>query len=89
VGLYNSNNKKYIANTAQVICSWNAKDENKWSVDPKCALNPVMFRTTEWEDLDKDSVWFIFELVVYVAQNSSTMEYTCGWGHCPIANADR
>lgn len=48
-----------------------------------------MFRTTDFEDLDKDNVQFVFELVVYVNKNSETIEYTCGWGHCSISNADK
>jgi hypothetical protein len=68
VGLYDSYAKKYLANTAQVICSWTPDSEDVWKVKPG-ALNPIMFRTTDWEDLDKEQTWFLFELVVYVNQN--------------------
>jgi hypothetical protein len=48
-----------------------------------------MFRTSDWDDLDRENTHLLFELVVYVNQAEKAEEYTCGWGHTPISNADK
>jgi hypothetical protein len=48
-----------------------------------------MFRTTEYDNLDKDNCWFIFELVTYLNKGGKTEEYACGWGHAPISFGER
>lgn len=38
--------------------------------------------------LDKNLTELVFELVIYVGDRNKTVEWTCGWGHIPILNAD-
>jgi hypothetical protein len=53
----------------------------------KNPLNPVIFRTTEADDLDKKEVCFIFEHVLCVKKGSKTQEYCCGWAILPLDSA--
>jgi hypothetical protein len=49
-----------------VEANWQASSEDKWTF-PKLAtsLNPILFRSTKKDDLDLNSISFIFEFVIY------------------------
>jgi hypothetical protein len=67
VGLFDSAAKTYIHNTAQVFADWDQGKEDVWSF-PSGGIGPIMFRT-HGDTLDKATVWFIFELVLYYRSN--------------------
>jgi len=70
-----------IFNSVQVVAEWTAKQEDIWTINNtvSSSLNPILFRTTLNDDLNKQDVCFIFELVVYVRKESKVTEWTCGW----------
>lgn len=116
VGLYDSESKKLIYNTAQVHATWQQSAEDKWafptsSSDKLSALSPVLFRHYDYKTsdgglsplskaLDREKVFFIFELVLYVRAKvehtnadgtksvvDTTREYSCAHALTEVKNA--
>lgn len=55
VGLFDNVKQDLIYNSAQVVASWTSNQEDIWTFNHKetNSLNPVMFRTTESDDLNR------------------------------------
>lgn len=69
VGLFDVNNRELIFNCAHVIADWNQANEDVWQFMPASkaeSLNPLLFRTTAIDDLNRAEVNFIFEFVCYI-----------------------
>jgi hypothetical protein len=49
-------------------------------------MNPIMFRTSDQDEVDILNTWFVFEVLVYVqsGKKSSAQEFTCGWAKASI-----
>jgi hypothetical protein len=91
IGLYDKANHDLIANSCQVLAEWTPANEDVWTFSSTApgSLNPVLFRTTQKEDLNRQHVVLIFELVVYVVVQNKTTEMTAGWAEAPISFCER
>ena len=49
---------------------------NKWKEN---GLNPSLFKTANKEEMCKGSIFFIFELVIYVKFVQKIKDMRCGW----------
>ena len=70
VGLFDVVKKELIHNSAYIVAEWKQTNEDIWSFQPSSktdSLNPILFRSTQKDDLNRQDIQFIFELVVYVA----------------------
>lgn len=63
IGIFDIKKKEFIANAVQIEATWQANAEDKWQF-PK-SLNPVLFRSTEKDNLDLENTIFVFEFVIY------------------------
>lgn len=66
VALFDKVKQDFIYNSSHVIAEWSAKQTDIWSFKDTNSLNPLLFRSTEEDDLNRKEIVFIFELVVYV-----------------------
>jgi hypothetical protein len=78
-----------LFNTAHVVAKWAANAEDCWSFPEKESLNPVLFRSTELDSLNKEQVHLVFELVVYIHQQGKTTEMSCGWASIELEKCER
>ena len=80
IGLFNHATKDYFANAVQVEASWAPNVEDKWTFrrDAK-SLNPVLFRSTESDNLSLENMHFVFEFVIYYKNENQNSELCCGW----------
>lgn len=92
VGLFDNVKQDLIFNSAQIVASWNQGSEDIWEFNngPSASnLNPIIFRTTQIDDLNKQDVFLVFELVVYVKNGAKTTEMSCGWSKVELASCER
>ena len=92
VGLFDDVKKELIHNSAFVVAEWNPNNEDIWTFQPASrneSLNPILFRSTPKDDLNRQEIQFIFELVVYIAQDGKTTEWTAGWATTPLSTCER
>ena len=78
IGIYNKAKHDYIANAVQVEAEWADNARDKWTFK-KTNLNPVLFRSTKRDDLNLESIQFVFEFVIYYKQGTQNSELCCGW----------
>lgn len=72
------------------MAEWNPANEDVWEFNQKAeSLNPVYFRTTATDDLNRQETMLVFELVVYVRSQNKTTEWTAGWAETPIATCEK
>jgi hypothetical protein len=76
MGLYDTVKQDLVYNSAHVVATWTSKQEDIWTVAKD---SPLLFRCTIEEDLNKQDVMLVFELVVYSVSNGKTTEMSCGW----------
>ena len=91
IGIFDTKRKEYFANAVQVEadCLWR-KAEDKWIFKKTdISLNPVLFRSTKKDDLDLESMWFVFEFVIYYKKGNQNTELCCGWAHTEMNMAKR
>ena len=43
-------------------------------------MNPVLFKTANKDELIKNNIFLVFELVIYVKFGEKISEMCCGWG---------
>ena len=80
VGLYDTVKEDLIFNSTYVLATWTPKQSDVWSFSKDAtSLNPLLFRSTQADDLNRQQVLLIFELVVYLKAGKSVQEMSCGW----------
>ena len=90
IGIFDTKRKEYFANAVQVEARWEQKAEDKWLFSKTVSsLNPVLFRSTKKDDLDLESMWFVFEFVIYYKKGNQNTELCCGWAHTEMNIAKR
>ena len=66
IGIFDTKKREYFANAVQVEARKADNAEDKWLfTKSNVSLNPVLFRSTKKDDLDLESMWFVFEFVIY------------------------
>lgn len=69
VGLYDTVKKEYLANAVQVNALYSGSEaEDIWQFpNPRdFGLNPLLFRSSNKDDILKPHIFLVFELVIYV-----------------------
>ena len=77
IGIFDVKKKEFFANAVQVEATWQENAEDKW-IFPKL-LNPVLFRSTQKDNLDLENTCFVFEFVIYYKKGNQNNELSCGW----------
>ena len=52
-------------------------------------MNPVLFKTANKDELIKNNIFLVFELVIYVKFGEKISEMCCGWGQLDTTLQDR
>lgn len=91
VGLYDTMKQDLVYNSTFVVATWTPKQQDIWSFNNKAtsSLNPLLFRTCQSDDLNRQQVQLIFELVVYMKTGKGTKEMSCGWAQTPLETLEK
>lgn len=81
MGLYDTVKKDFIYNAVQVNALYNQVDEDVWKFNAwrDNGTNPVLFKTSNKDEVIKANIFAVFELVVAVKQGEKVTEMSCGW----------
>jgi hypothetical protein len=81
VGLYDTVKKDFILNAVQVNALYNQSDEDIWKFNAwrENGTNPIIFRTSNKDEIVRPHIFMIFELVIYVKFGEKVSEISCGW----------
>lgn len=91
IGLYDTVKKDFIINAVQVNAQYKEEDEDIWSFNAQKehGTNPVLFRTSDKDEVCKPHIFVIFELVVYVRFGERVTEMSCGWCQLEVSMLER
>jgi hypothetical protein len=86
VTLYDTVKKEYFSNSNQVNAMYSGTEaEDIWQFPSTrdFGLNPILFRSSNKDDIMKPHIFMVFELVIYVrfgtADSGKIVEMSCGW----------
>lgn len=89
VGLFDKVKQDFIYNSSAVVATWSAKQEDIWTFKDVNSLNPLLFRSTQEDDLNKEDIVFVFELVVFYKYGLKTKDMCCGWAEAPLTLCEK
>ena len=81
MGLFDTVKKDFIYNAVQVNALYNQVDEDIWKFNAwrDNGTNPILFKTSNKDEVIKANIFVVFELVVAVKQGDKVTEMSCGW----------
>ena len=81
------NSRNIVHNSIQVPADWTKDKEDMWSFEKSdSSLSNILFRTTDYDQIEVQEGRILFELVVYVrgTEDSNITEMSCGWCELPL-----